>query len=634
MTQGQASTDSGVGAITVEAQALAPGQQSAKDTLRRYWTSIGRPTSLGLRVPLLYAPIGAIGPVLLDQPANDEPLIAWIGVALAGEIVLIASFWVAGRIVHVWSPTDRPRPLATLLALLSAAVARGIAIAILAAWLVNGPLEDELSYRLTAAVLLQAGFLVMIALNVHAHDDHRILVSMLEDRRRQLAQLDASAQERLEDLRLALVGEIRTTIEPEVERLLSTVAAVPGANGPAASAQAIAEFVDHQVRPLGHRLASSARVDMRVDLPATGVSGVRAPLPRRIALGDCILITPSIWLMLVAGVVGAIRNAVPGGQFAFVAAMVLPLSLTLLLARRLAAKVNLPTPMAIGIVIALSSLAPMMSGYVLWLLGIAPIQVMAAGSAVGAVIGAGSAVYGSVNRARRDAEMQLWSAVASLEASVNVLQQKAWILRRQLGYVTHGAIQGALYAAAMRLSAMTQFDKGTIEAISQDVVRALSKLDSVAFENVLLEGILEDIATLWNGQCTVRWSLDEGAARQLRDRPETSACIGEIAREAVANAIHHGGARQVTIRISAERMLIRIEVGDDGVEGDGTHGAGTHGAGTHGAGLGTQMLDDMCMEWSRERSGASTVLRATLGLGTETQAKDELRGDAQVIEAS
>lgn len=579
---------------------------TAREVLRRYWTNIGRPASLSLRVPILYTPIGAIGPLLLDQPANDKPFMAWVGVVVAGELALIAMFLIARPLVHRRSVQEHSRPLATLLALLIAAMVRGSVIAVLAALLVGAALPDELGYRLTAAMLFQAGFLVLIALNVHAHDDHRRLVGTLENERQKLAELDATAQQRLDSLHDALVDEVRTTIEPQVAQLLAAAAAVPGRDAQAVSARAFTDFVDQQVRPLSHRLASSARVDMQVDLPLTAQFRVHAPLPRRVAVGDCIVMAPSLWLIMVTGIVGAIRNTAPGGQFTFVAVMVLPMALGLFSIRRIAGHWVLPTPVAIGIVTAITASASTISALTLLLMGNAPARLPVAAMAVGLGIGASSAAYGAVSRARRDVEVRLLSAVARLQASLNVLRQKGWLLRRTLGYVTHGAIQGALHAAAMRLSGPGPCDADTITAISNDIRRALDKLESVTFEDPRIEDILDDIAALWDGQCSVHWSLESEVARLLAERAETSACIGEIAREAVANAIRHGRATQVEIVIRVEGMLMQVEVSDNGAVGPVGQPSG----------LGSQMLDEMCLNWSRDQGTDGSVLNATLGLGS------------------
>jgi len=570
-------------------------------------------------VPLWYAPIGAIGPLLLDRPVGGGDFLAWLWVAVCGELTLLVCFPLARRLVHARresggtpqarrsadQATDRAtRPVATLLALLMAAVLRGLVVALMAQPLITTSLAAELSYRLTAALLLQLGFLILIALLQNDRDDHRALVATLRERERQLIELDATAAERLAVMHRQLVDEVQASIDPELDRLLQGLDGRSARADTAASVQQITELIEHQVRPIGRRLAFTTIGEVPIPAVASPYQTSRTPLPRRLAVVDCLLTWPSVWVVFVASIIGAMRNAAGGQQVTFILGMTGTTMLGLLLARRAAIRWAPPTAVTIAVVMGLNCALPTLALWVMYREGITGSNAVVTAAAVGAAIGAFSAGYGAVNQGRLQAEQELQAAVVRLESSVNVLRQKAWVIRRQLGYFMHGALQGSLFAAAMRLASAESADDRAVESILLDVRRTLARLESATCADVDIEAALEDLTTLWSGTCEVDVELGEGERVELVARPETAACTAELIREGIGNAVRHGEATGVRVAIQSADGMLRIEVIDDGPRWS---GQGT-------PGLGSRMRDEMCLDWSLDRQDERTFLRAILAL--------------------
>ena len=93
----------------------------------------------------------------------------------------------------------------------------------------------------------------------------------------------------------------------------------------------------------------------------------------------------------------------------------------------------------------------------------------------------------------------------------------------------------------------------------------------------------------------------------LHDDLQCLMTINDLVPELVFNSIKHGRARdvRVTLATAGERTLT-LTCQDDGVLFS-EHATG---------GLGSRLLDDCAIEWSRERHGGSTVLIAVLPIAS------------------
>lgn len=119
-----------------------------------------------------------------------------------------------------------------------------------------------------------------------------------------------------------------------------------------------------------------------------------------------------------------------------------------------------------------------------------------------------------------------------------------------------------------------------------------------------IEDLLAEIALTWQGVVTVDYSVSDAIGRGLNDNDACRWCVNEIALEAVHNAVVHGDANQVNIKVTNEEFEVIVEVVDDG--------AGL--SGNDEPGLGSQMLNKICVEWKRWRDDDGTHLKAILSL--------------------
>jgi len=592
--------------------------------LKRYWQSLGRSSSLSLRVPLWYAPVGAIGPLLLDHPEGRGSFATWIGIVASSELALLACFALARGMIHGLVKVSRDglgssvparqgmRPIATLVAFGVAAIMRGLVVAYLAKGILRTSFLEEIAYRAGAALLLQVGLMVLIALLLNDRDDHRQIVHDLRRHERQLIELEVRAAERLAQLQQQLVSEVRWAIEPQLQSLLLKLADRRAGGGVQERTRLILAFIDDEIRPLSHRLVSTPIDDIDLPLPERMPTRIPSRLPRLLAVTDCLLTWPSVWVMFAASIFGGLRNAVPGQQYSLMLSMTGATWLGLFLARQGAISWWLPTPVVIAYVVLLNTMLPTVALWVLFRLDVTGSNVVVAGAVLGACVGLLSAMYGAVRQARRQATDDLQLAIARLEISVNILRQKAWVTRRQMGYVLHGALQGALVAAGIRMATSDPGDPLVLRAISDDLHQALARLESPSALSNDFSGVLADIATLWSDDCELSIVVNEIAREALASRVDTARCAAEVVREAVGNAIRHGRANRVWVTVSVTEQLVHLEVVDDGVGFDGCPRPG----------LGARMCDEMCLDWSLTRESDRTVLAARLALAQDPDRRD------------
>ena len=204
----------------------------------------------------------------------------------------------------------------------------------------------------------------------------------------------------------------------------------------------------------------------------------------------------------------------------------------------------------------------------------------------------------------RDMEL----SIASAEIQARALEVEEARLRSAIATHLHGTVAANVTAALMRLrQAMTE---GDVEGARQAYADARGQLRVDVAAPLLdergdLSGLLAELAESWAGIADVSVELvavPSLSTRRVRD-------VVDLVTEAVNNAVRHGDARLIGIRVAADDAhKLRIEVLDDGTRSD-----------VVGHGLGSRLLDRVATGgWSREsRAGGGTNLTAFMRLEPE-----------------
>jgi hypothetical protein len=202
------------------------------------------------------------------------------------------------------------------------------------------------------------------------------------------------------------------------------------------------------------------------------------------------------------------------------------------------------------------------------------------------------------------------------ELGTQVTLQKALIgqsirsMRRQYGYFLHGTIQSALNAANMRLQQSNFTDAGWRRFLV-DIDEAEKMLLQWRLQPVDLNQHMAEIQELWQdvAEVTVEWQ--ENAMEVVQADSSVAFSVNEIWREAVSNAIRHGGANRILIRHSLAGDALLLEIGNNG----------SVPSSSLQANLGLSLLDDLTFEWWFESDSGKTMpvcLHAKLLLGAGT----------------
>jgi len=155
--------------------------------------------------------------------------------------------------------------------------------------------------------------------------------------------------------------------------------------------------------------------------------------------------------------------------------------------------------------------------------------------------------------------------------------------------VLHGSVQGALYAAAIRLSRETAPTPAIIESVQKDISDALAEVSRAKSEEFVFEDVLNSIIDLWQDSINFDLALDQNAIRKLNENADAAECMLEVLREAVNNSVKHGGARNVSVQIAPKtRGLLSLVVTNDGAPVDTQKSKG----------YGSNVLDELTHEWS------------------------------------
>jgi two-component sensor histidine kinase len=199
-------------------------------------------------------------------------------------------------------------------------------------------------------------------------------------------------------------------------------------------------------------------------------------------------------------------------------------------------------------------------------------------------------ILAMLNVRRQQIRASLLETNMTLEKLVSRIKRETWVRRRSVSLAVHGTVQSALISTSLRLTAVDR----TPEAVGDARRRLEAALAAIATRTggeVSISHALNDLQGLWNPVVNFSSDISPAADQTLAADLGLSQSAIEICREATSNAIRHGCAGCVDIRIVTIGDLVEIRVTDDG---DGPSSVVV-------AGLGSQMLDETCLRWQLVR---------------------------------
>jgi signal transduction histidine kinase len=167
------------------------------------------------------------------------------------------------------------------------------------------------------------------------------------------------------------------------------------------------------------------------------------------------------------------------------------------------------------------------------------------------------------------------------EVDQEALRREEERLRRDLAVALHGGLQAELTALSMR--AQSAVDAGDTTAARELLAQAQSSLGGWAPQigdssgsHASVQEVVDAVALAWSGLVDVKTSYD---IRGLPSQRSIKA-IEDVVLEGVGNAVRHGKAQHIEVKVTQEGQKIQVAVIDDGV-----------GTSASSRGLGSAMFD-------------------------------------------
>ena len=518
---------------------------------------------------VISAPL-AVGVIALSAQASSDAL-TWLVIAVVAVGVSASWAYLMHRTVfrdRAIRPVAFPWVIAMTIIVASLYVGTAVILGLLLGVLdVNSAAPQFVSLWIVAVF---GGLLLTLVLD----SQWRFRVQREELIQQAVQQQLASAQE------LDVLREIRDSVHSEVGRQVKTSSADlmrriddlvdAGEAEVGALADELRDTADRTVRPLSHELEERARRRHTTPgfLPAIGnIIGNQPFRPVAVSIVYVVTALPRE----VSDFGWTIGLGLLVTTVAFIFAIMLPLNRALERWPDHHASIYL-----VGLVliqaptVLLNPLREQVTG-----------EVITAGSLVvtavfGSIVVIGTSSFGSWNRTRKEVIADFQREVD--EDTIATLARGEALARATMdaALMLHGSVQSSLYACALTIEEASR--RGDIVEVNRALMQARAILEEPDLERhgresmPLAEAVAAPI-TQWSGLLQVDLYVDPDAEARANGLARH---VADIVEEAIANAVHHGSASEVSVQIGCSDEELVITVQDNGSgPGGGSPGLGS-----------------------------------------------------------
>jgi signal transduction histidine kinase len=208
----------------------------------------------------------------------------------------------------------------------------------------------------------------------------------------------------------------------------------------------------------------------------------------------------------------------------------------------------------------------------------------------------------SLRREQRQMERALAASLADQAEELGRVRQLVAEQRARLSHLMHGGLQAELTASALTLS--REWGNAEPQREPDDIVAGLlAEIDrqQVAIDTAPHALDLEDLFDTWRLAMDLEVDCDLAVTDQLSRDAELRTRVTDVVSEALTNAVRHGTERQASVVMSVDSdRTILLTVSNPG------RLTGIP------LGMGSDELDEFCLEWSRSERENSVILTARL----------------------
>jgi signal transduction histidine kinase len=547
--------------------------------------------------------------VLFDARRFGGPFELWLLGWAIGQAVLLV--WVL-VFKYLWLKNLRSiwaRVAAVLLIGTTAGIVRGIFLAIFSTEL--GIAETaQLAFRLGGGGI--AGFVLTIAGAglIGAAVEHQRAVSRLVSTSDELLRTRSAAPQLLAKTRDEIAELAGATLLPRLSALDEALEkAKVSTNRVAKMAKEIRALLNQEVRPMSSSLVQKVEktLSSRPEPPESKLRGLG--IPKSFDLSNALSPGPTfgIALMLSLATFLPLTN-LPTTALSFAGAGILFVVIKVMvrITRSLKA-VPLPLGTLLLGAIGATSTIPL-SALTQWsmpkYLNLSALPIQSAMTMAVLVVGIGFTRI--VDSERAVFEGQLAEFNRELERELKWVDAQIWVIRRDWAYLLHGRVQSALTAALARIGYAPSVTAETIDLVHQDVNRARKALLEGIGQPFDLEASLREIAESWDGICELELAFEAKAIESVKNDIGLARSINEILREAISNGVRHGNATHVHIEMFEADGVIELTASNNG----------SPVTSKSRLSVGTEMMNELALEWSLLNEKTQVVLKAKLAKAT------------------
>ena len=184
-------------------------------------------------------------------------------------------------------------------------------------------------------------------------------------------------------------------------------------------------------------------------------------------------------------------------------------------------------------------------------------------------------------------------------------RQEVWLRQKQIAKIVHGSVQSRLNAARIRLTQATTVTPELVESVLSDLESARQELSRTPAESATdIQGQLTELADFWRGVCTFTFATDLSSQQSLAADSSAAQAVMEVVSEGVSNAVKHSHAQKVHLSITqASPVSVMVEL---------EHAMEEPSAASTSSGLGTQILNQLTLNWSFTQANGTALLQAEI----------------------
>lgn len=569
--------------------------------MKEIWLRLGRTDAINWIVITVVSTIQFVGTFVITN-SNYSGREALFLACVVVSVLVVVSMLLAARYLLIPFVPMRARPPVILVVFETTAIARALVFDSLLVGLEMSA-DDLLLSRIygSQSAVFVTGIVVssLVSMARDFSENNQKLAITLEDLRSSQETLETRFRER----RLALVSSIRSQLDQALSSLTGT--------NTASDARSLTSLIDDVVRPISHRLGRefTSGSDEAPPPPPTAIRW-NTVIRNSLESNPIHLVWLTLWTAFITPQVIA-ASAGPNFLLPYVSA-VIGFALWFTIARfawKLAhPQLGIP---ARGVVFSLLMLAtPLVVNLPLQLSFDLPFfnpRVVISAALYFLVMAWALALVIAVAGALKTTNRELLAATQRLRRQLITDNVNARHFEQAVSQVLHGPIQDAIAASLKRIQSLPEDTSSTTSEgaiIRQHIEGALALLDELPPTNYSIDDAIYKLSALWAGVVEISCDCDKVTTDTLRELQTTSSIVIELIREAVSNAIRHGDATRITISVALRGpdSDIHISVTNNGAPLPDTTTSG----------IGSRLLQDMTLSWSRQNRAGSVVLSAVV----------------------